>query len=290
MNKHANTTPSFHRRKSLLGAALAAAFLLPATTMAATTSKTQFGDVTVKNVSFKNQAIKMAGNIYTPKGFDQKNKYATVVVVHPGGGVKEQAAGLYAQKLAEQGFVALTFDASHQGASGGLPRFLEDPTKRVEDVRVAVDYLTTLAYVDTGRIGALGICAGGGRGVKKNLGEALNWFQEGALRGNVQAMRAIGRALDEGVDGVSDRATAESWFCKAAVADTTWQSPGGVAATGAIKQLASLKRCISVENPWPAAQALYSSLASTFPSSVFAQAELLALSNSAISAIVDSDE
>lgn len=129
-----------------------------------------------------------------------------------------------------------------------------------------------------------------GRGVKKNLGEALNWFQEGALRGNVQAMRAIGRALDEGVDGVSDRATAESWFCKAAVADKTWQSPGAVAATGAIKQLASLKRCISVEKPWPAAQALYSSLASTFPSSVFAQAELLALSNSAISAIVDSDE
>lgn len=129
-----------------------------------------------------------------------------------------------------------------------------------------------------------------GRGVKKDPGEALNWFQEGALRGNVQAMRAIGRALDEGVNGVSDRAMALSWFCKAAVTDKTWQSQGAVAASGAIKQLASLKRCISLENPLPAAQSLYSSLASTFPSSVFVQAELLALSDSAISAIVDTDE
>lgn len=161
------------RRKTLLGAsALTAVFLLPQ--LAAAAGKphvSQLDGVAVQGVSFKNQAIKMAGNVYSPKGMNKRGKYPAVVVVHPGGGVKEQAAGLYAQQLAEQGFVVLTFDASHQGASGGLPRFLEDPTKRVEDVRSAVDYLTTLAYIDASRIGALGICAGGGYAIKAATGE-----------------------------------------------------------------------------------------------------------------------
>lgn len=113
----------------------------------------------------------MAGNLYLPRGFDSGRKYAAIVVVHPGGGVKEQTAGLYAQKIAEQGFVTLAFDASHQGASEGMPRFLDDPMKRVGDIYSAVDYLTTLAYVDSNRIGALGICAGSGATVKATMSE-----------------------------------------------------------------------------------------------------------------------
>ncbi|MPY35724.1 alpha/beta hydrolase [Streptomyces adustus] len=116
-------------------------------------------------ITFPNGQITMAGNLYLPEAFDTGSRHAAVVVVHPGGGVKEQAAGLYAGKLAEQGFVALAFDASYQGDSGGEPHHLEDPYARVDDVRAAVDYLQTLDYVDPEGIGALGICAGGGYSV-----------------------------------------------------------------------------------------------------------------------------
>ncbi len=117
-------------------------------------------------IQFDNGAIKMAGNLYLPDGFDDAGSYPAIISVHPGGGVKEQTAGLYAQKLAEHGFVTLAFDASHQGASGGEPRFLDDPMRRTADIYSAVDYLTTLTFVDNDRIGALGICAGSGAAIK----------------------------------------------------------------------------------------------------------------------------
>ncbi|MGW5480872.1 alpha/beta hydrolase [Streptomyces sp. NPDC004008] len=116
-------------------------------------------------ITFPNGPINMAGSLCIPEDFDPKGSYAAVVTVHRGGGVKEQTAGLYASKLAEHGFVALAFDASFQGDSGGKPQHLEDPAARVEDVRAAVDYLQSLDYVDAERVGALGVCAGGGYAV-----------------------------------------------------------------------------------------------------------------------------
>lgn len=152
----------------MTGAALTAVLLLPHLSLAAgkpaTASKAT--EVRVESVTFDNDGIVMAGNLHLPKGFDESGRYPAVITVHPGGGVKEQTAGVYAQRLAEQGFVALAFDASHQGASGGMPRFLDDPMKRVGDIYSAVDYLTSLPYVDANRIGALGICAGSGIAIK----------------------------------------------------------------------------------------------------------------------------
>ena len=124
-----------------------------------------------KNVTFKNRAINMAGNLYLPNDFSDNKKYAAIVCVHPGSSVKEQTAGIYAGKLAAHGFVTLAFDASYQGESGGEPRYIEEPTARVEDIRSAVDYLTTLEFVDPDRIGVLGVCAGGGYSVNAAMTE-----------------------------------------------------------------------------------------------------------------------
>ncbi|MEU4708176.1 alpha/beta hydrolase [Nocardia salmonicida] len=119
-----------------------------------------------RQVEFPNGGITMAGNVFVPADFDPARSYPTIVVVHPGGGVKEQTAGVYAQRLADQGFLTLAFDASYQGASGGTPRFLDNPMNRVGDIYSAVDYLTTLPYVAEDNIGILGICAGGGATIK----------------------------------------------------------------------------------------------------------------------------
>lgn len=116
----------------------------------------------IQEVSFNNRAIALAGHLHLPDGFQADRQYPALVGVHPAGGVKEQTIGLYAQRLAVQGFVVLVYDTSYQGASGGEPRLLEDPGTRVEDARCAADFLCTLPYVDAERMGVFGVCAGGG--------------------------------------------------------------------------------------------------------------------------------
>ena len=189
------------RRTFVLGTlALSVALMLPATSFAAAPAVESPQAATMQTVSFDNGGITMAGNVNFPASFDPSKHHAAVVVVHPGGGVKEQVAGLYARKLAEQGFVALAFDASHQGASGGLPRYLDDPMQRVKDIYSAVDYLTTLPGVDAGRLGALGICAGSGAAVKAAMTE-----RRIKAIGTVSAVD-VGAASRRGWDGKADPA------------------------------------------------------------------------------------
>lgn len=117
----------------------------------------------IKTVGIPNIAWETAADIYFPPNFDEKKKYPAVVSAHPIGSCKEQTSGnVYGKAMAEAGFVVVAFDASFQGASGGKPRFVEDPGFRVSDFRFVVDYVQTLPYVDPERIGVLGICGGGG--------------------------------------------------------------------------------------------------------------------------------
>ena len=119
----------------------------------------------MEKVSIKNSnggGITNSAVINFPENFDKGKKYPAVVVSHPGGGVKEQAAGLYARKLAKQGIITIAFDRSYQGESTGEPRQLENPYIGTEDVSAVIDYMTTLPYIDSAKIGAMGICAGGG--------------------------------------------------------------------------------------------------------------------------------
>ena len=125
----------------------------------------------MKQTTFKNRAITVAGDLHVPAGFDKTGTYPAIVLATPGSSVKEQIGRIYAEKLAARGFVALTFDPSYQGESGGEPRDLEDPAARTEDIRCAVDHLMTLPFVGEERVGLLGICAGGGYAIHAALTE-----------------------------------------------------------------------------------------------------------------------
>ena len=120
------------------------------------------GRVNIQPVSYQLNGIEISANVYTPANYDPSRKYPAVVVAHPNGGVKEQVAGLYAQRLAEIGYITMAADASYQGASGGFPRNVDKPANRIEDIRGMADFITQYAGVDASRLGVLGVCGGGG--------------------------------------------------------------------------------------------------------------------------------
>lgn len=120
------------------------------------------GQVNIHPVVYPLNGNQISANVYTPADYSPEKQYAAIVVSHPNGGVKEQTAGEYAQRLAGLGYITIAADASYQGASTGLPRNLDIPQNRINDVRGMVDFISKYPGVDPERIGALGICGGGG--------------------------------------------------------------------------------------------------------------------------------
>jgi len=157
--------------------------------------------VTHRKVTFQNRyGITLVGDLYIPKDRGER-KLAAIAVSGPFGAVKEQSSGLYAQTLAEQGFVTLAFDPSYTGESGGHPRNVASPDINTEDFSAAVDFLGLQNEVDRNRIGLLGICGWGGM--------ALN---DAAMDTRVKAvatsvMYDMSRAMGHGVGDGKDRYT-----------------------------------------------------------------------------------
>lgn len=123
-----------------------------------------------RKVTFVNRyGITLAADMYTPKGAEEK--LPAIAVSGPFGAVKEQSSGLYAQQLAERGFLTIAFDPSFTGESGGMPRRVASPDINVEDFSAAVDFLMTQENVDTARVGILGICGWGGIAIQAAIND-----------------------------------------------------------------------------------------------------------------------
>jgi len=147
--------------------------------------------VNINPVSYELNGIVISANVYTPAKYDPSKKYPAVVVAHPNGGVKEQVAGLYAQHLAELGYITIAADASYQGASGGEPRNVDKPANRINDIRGMADFITQYAGVNADRLGVLGVCGGGGYSLAAAQTDkrfkavaTLSMFNSGVVRRN----------------------------------------------------------------------------------------------------------
>ena len=154
-----------------------------------------------RKVSFQNRyGITLVGDLYIPKG-QENRKLAAIAVSGPFGAVKEQSSGLYAQTMAEQGFVTLAFDPSWTGESGGYPRNVASPDVNTEDFSAAVDFLGLQKEVDRNRIGILGICGWGGMAL--NAAAMDTRIKAVATSVMYDMSRAMGHGVGDGKDRYS---------------------------------------------------------------------------------------
>ncbi len=149
------------------------------------------GKVNIHPVTYRLRGLKIAANVYTPAGYHPNGTFPAITVAHPNGGTKEQVAGRYAQRLAEQGYLTITADAAYQGHSEGEPRSVDKPFYRTDDIHGMADFIAGYPGVDVERLGALGICGGGGYTLKAAQSDkrfkavaTVSMFNSGRVRRN----------------------------------------------------------------------------------------------------------
>jgi fermentation-respiration switch protein FrsA (DUF1100 family) len=175
-----------------------------------------------QKVTFYNRlGINLVGDLYVPRNVDRSRRYAAIIVGHPYGGVKEQTSGLYAQTMAERGFITLAFDASYNGESGGQPHFIASQEAFVEDFSAAVDYLGGNPLVDRDRIGVIGVCGSGGFSL------AAAQIDPRIKAVATVSMYDIGQATRQGLTETQDKGALKTRL--AAVAAQRWAEVDGAA-------------------------------------------------------------
>jgi ketosteroid isomerase-like protein/fermentation-respiration switch protein FrsA (DUF1100 family) len=168
------------------------------------------GGTASRKVAFKSEGLLLKGNLYLPQSFDETKKYKALVVTGSWTTVKEQMPALYAQKLAENGYVALTFDFRYFGESEGQPREYENPADKIKDIQRAVDYLAALPFVDADNMAGMGVCASTGYmsyaaaadSRLKTIVLVAPWLHNAAL------IEAIYSSRPGGVNGLLERSRA----------------------------------------------------------------------------------
>lgn len=217
-------------RRSLLGAGLVTSLLsqpllaqaLPSTDRSTSMATQDEGytfvlspEVTRSAMRYRNRyGIEVAGDLYRPKTLNAARKHRALVVGPPHGGVKEQGAGIYAQEMAKRGFVALAFDPSYNGESGGTPRHITSPEIFAEDFSAGVDFLGTLSEVDRNRIGAIGICGSGGFALSQaSVDTRIKAVATSALYDISRVMRNGGKDASSDADrhAMLDGLSAQRW-------------------------------------------------------------------------------
>lgn len=169
-------------------------------------------------IKFKSEGLFLAGNLHVPPNIKEGKIYPAIIIAGSWTTVKEQMASLYAKRFSEKGYFALAFDFRNYGASQGEPRFMEQPYKKVEDIKSAVSYLLMLRQVDPHQISVFGVCAGAMYALMaaatdsriKSVATAANWLQdaeaaklffggeEGVTKKRKQAQEALTRYYNTG--------------------------------------------------------------------------------------------